>query len=110
MHHLRARRGDGDSGRRIPGPDSPAAGLKRSAPAFADTALESFVVPSALRVIKAGAFMGCKNLREVKLNEGCPVEIGRRLPLTVQVVTAQLDTPLWRRGTEKWKSMDSSCK
>ena len=37
--------------------------------------------------------MKCKNLREVRLNEGCPVEIGRHLPQTVQVVTVQPDAP-----------------
>ena len=38
--------------------------------AFAGTALREFVAPCNLREIGICAFMGCKNLREVKLNEG----------------------------------------
>ena len=38
--------------------------------AFAGTALEAFVAPDSLRSIGPGAFLGCKSLREVRLNEG----------------------------------------
>ena len=44
--------------------------MQRSAPAFADTALKSFVAPSGLRAIKTCVFLDCKNLKEVRLNEG----------------------------------------
>ena len=37
---------------------------------FAGTALETFVAPDSLRSIGPGAFLGCKSLREVRLNEG----------------------------------------
>ena len=38
--------------------------------AFAGTTLRGFAAPEGLREIGICAFMGCKNLREVKLNEG----------------------------------------
>ena len=38
--------------------------------AFAGTAIESFVAPDSLRSIGPGAFLRCKSLREVRLNEG----------------------------------------
>ena len=38
--------------------------------AFADTALREFTAPNGLREIGSGAFMNCKELRTVKLNEG----------------------------------------
>lgn len=38
--------------------------------AFAGTALERFVAPRSLKTIRAGTFMNCNNLKEVRLNEG----------------------------------------
>ena len=38
--------------------------------AFASTALKVFVAPGDLKEIGVGAFMNCKELRTVKLNEG----------------------------------------
>lgn len=38
--------------------------------AFAGTALEQFVAPRSLKTIRGGAFAGCRNLKEVRLNEG----------------------------------------
>ena len=38
--------------------------------AFAGTSLWKFVAPASLRRIGAGAFMDCRCLKEVKLNEG----------------------------------------
>ena len=45
--------------------------LKRvGALAFANTALESFVAPRSLKTIQTGALRDCKDLKEVRLNEG----------------------------------------
>lgn len=38
--------------------------------AFVGTALKGFTAPDCLREIENCAFAGCKNLREVRLNEG----------------------------------------
>lgn len=38
--------------------------------AFAGTALKEFTAPGSLQMIGAGAFMGCKSLKTVTLNEG----------------------------------------
>lgn len=38
--------------------------------AFAFTALEKFIAPRSLTTIRSGAFARCKNLKEVRLNEG----------------------------------------
>ena len=38
--------------------------------AFAGAGLRKFVAPRSLKTIRAGAFMGCKSLKEVRLNEG----------------------------------------
>ena len=38
--------------------------------AFAGTGLKVFIAPGSLKTIRAGAFAGCKNLKEVRLNEG----------------------------------------
>lgn len=38
--------------------------------AFMNTALERFVAPRSLRTMRAGVFMNCKRLKEVRLNEG----------------------------------------
>ena len=38
--------------------------------AFTGTALKSFIAPDSLRSIGEGAFAGCKNLKEVRLNQG----------------------------------------
>ena len=38
--------------------------------AFTGTALKSFTAPDSLRSIEDGAFAGCKNLKEIRLNEG----------------------------------------
>lgn len=43
---------------------------KIGARAFAGTALERFVAPRQLKVMQANAFVGCKKLRELILNEG----------------------------------------
>ena len=37
---------------------------------FAGTALKNFTAPDSLRSIGDGAFAGCKNLKEVRLNQG----------------------------------------
>ena len=38
--------------------------------AFAGTALREFTAPGSLKVIGSGAFMNCKSLKAVRLNEG----------------------------------------
>ena len=37
---------------------------------FANTALKEFTAPGSLKVIGSGAFMNCKSLKTVRLNEG----------------------------------------
>lgn len=38
--------------------------------AFRETGITTFVAPRSLRYIGAGAFYGCKSLKQVELNEG----------------------------------------
>lgn len=52
---------------------------KIGAHAFAGTALREFAAPEELREIGTGAFMNCKSLKEVSLNEGLESIEGARV-------------------------------
>lgn len=65
--------------------------------AFAGTALREFTTPESLKVIGSDAFMDCKNLKAITLNNGLE-SIGDRAFQNSGVEEAHLPSSLWRVG------------
>ena len=74
--------------------------------AFAGTALKAFVAPDGLRTIEAGAFAGCKSLKEVRLNEGLE-SLGDGVFQDSGVEVVYIPSTLQRLGKETFAGCES---
>ena len=74
--------------------------------AFAGAALKKFVAPDGLMTIEAGAFAGCKSLKEVRLNEGLE-SLGDGVFQDSGVEVVYLPSTLQRLGKETFAGCES---